>query len=218
MLALLREIINPEVQLEHADKKLIFLEDSDDARLKQLEFKLTNFITASGGQLKNAVIISSDIKGELFARFSHFLAEKCPDINKKCDYIIFHRKENVLRVILCEMKSSEKGVGGRCPAQLEVSKVFADYLLNLAKTYGDLSEVDDIAQLQTEYFKVVFLPTQSVPYGQVMGVKPTDIKKGANPLLQVKKRWPNGITSFSVNTIAATAKVDWRHFMEALDL
>lgn len=172
MLSLLRRVINPVVQLKHADKKLVFIEADKGTRLKGIEFKLTQFITDQGGLLKNTVVISSDLDEDIFAKFSHFLADDCPDINRKCDYIIFHQKDNDLRVILFEMKSSIKGVSGRCPAQFDISQVFADYLINLSKTYATLYDIADVETLTLKYFKVVFYPNLSLAHGNPVGVNP----------------------------------------------
>lgn len=226
MMLLLRRVINPAVQLQHSAKKLVFVEAEDTAKLKTIEFTLTKFVTEQGGQVKNAVIIDSDKddsdkddsnkddgdkgddnKPNVFAKFSHFFNDDCPDINRKCDYIICHQKGEDLRVMLFEMKSSEQGLDGRCPAQFAISKVFTDYLMNLAQTYAKLNCDVQFEALQVKYFNVAFYPGAPVAHATPVGV---------NPMVRSKKT-VDGITSFTVNTTKTLTKVDWRFFMEAID-
>ena len=210
MLEIIRNVINPDVKLKHQDKKITFTEVSADARLKKIVFNLTNYHTGEGGELSNAIIISSDHTSELLRQFSHFINPNCNDITRKCDYIVFQLNKNKLNVILCELKSSELGIAGRCPAQFEFSANFAKYIIEIAKSHGLLHtqsfNPDDIEII---FHKIVFLPGQSIAQYTV-GVD--------NMIKRTMRRAENGIISIPLNvTSEGSSSIQWRHFMEALN-
>jgi hypothetical protein len=162
MLETLRNIINPDVKVRHHGKCLVLEEASEDSKLRKINFKLTSFNAGEGGELSQAVVINSDSNAQLYKLFTHFLNDTCPSINRKCDYIIFHLLNNNIRIILCELKSSELGARGRCHEQFEASKKFADYLVSMAKMYHECRPRENFIESNISVHRVVFLPMAPV--------------------------------------------------------
>ncbi|MCC0091152.1 hypothetical protein ACEUAC_14525 [Aeromonas veronii] len=210
MIEIIRNVINPNVKVKHQDKQIVFTEASEDAKLKKIIFNLTNFHTLGGGELKNAIVVSSDHASDLLQQFSHFINPNCADITRKCDYIIFHANENKLNVILCELKSSALGTAGRCPAQFEFSGKFASYIIEIAKSHG-LLHLDDFKpeQIITTFYKIVFLP------GPAIAQHPVGVD---NIIKKIMKMADNGIISIPITvTSKGSCNISWRHFLEALE-
>ncbi|MCH7348478.1 MULTISPECIES: hypothetical protein [Aeromonas] len=209
MIETIRNVINPNVKVRHQDKQILFIEASDDAKLKKIIFNLTNFHTIGGGELKNAIVVSSDHTSELLKQFSHFINPDCADITRKCDYIIFHANENRLNVILCELKSSALGTTGRCPAQFEFSRKFASYIIEIAKTHG-LFHLENFRpdEITTTFYKIVFLP------GPAIAQYPVGVD---NIVKKTMKTADDGVISIPLTvTSAGSCSIPWRHFLEAL--
>lgn len=209
MIETIRKIINPNVKVRHQDKQVAFIEASDDARLKKITFNLTKFHTIGGGELINAIIVSSDHASELLKQFSHFINPDCADITRKCDYIIFHANENKLNVILCELKSSTIGTAGRCPAQFEFSRKFASYIIEIAKTHG-LLHLENFSpdEIITTFYKVAFLP------GPAIAQSPVGVD---NIVKKTMKKTDDGIISIPLTvTSEGSCCIPWRDFIEAL--
>lgn len=208
MLAPLKKVLHPAVLLKYREKKLTFCEDDTDTRLKEIQFAVPKRLRAEGGGVADAVVISGEHRDEKFQKFSHFLDDRCPDVNRKCDYIVFHQKNECLRVILVEMKSSEKGLEGRCPAQFEMSKIFCDYLLAVTKAYEQFNvQQVNSTDLTIEFYKVVFYPALPVAHSLPVGV---------NPLQISKKISGDGIISLQVVCAERVGKAHWEHFMDAI--
>lgn len=209
MLNSLNNIINNDVKLYHADNVICFEEPNPDARLKKLIFRTTSFVRNGGGHINNAIVVKSDLEDEPFDRFSHYLNTECQHINKRCDYIIFHLKGTALRIIVCELKSSEIALeaGSRCYAQLDVSLAFAKYLISLAQQLFSLRD-DEECTLDFTFHKIVFLPRPAVSGSVPLGApRPIEFNTGLQ-----------GVNVLLVDTHPSTgvAQLEWVRLMEAI--
>lgn len=211
MLNSLDSVINNGVKLRHTNGSILLEEPSEDARLREIKLKLTSFLKESGGSIRNAIVIKSDLETSPYEKFSYYLSDDCEHINKRCDYIIFHLLDNEIRIILCELKSSHISLqeGARCHAQLDISMEFAKYLVGIGDKYHKLTGLGTAVDTTYSFHKVVFLPTPNVVLSAPLATK---------PVLNVRKD-KNGIFVIPVNTCpkSKAAEINWRDLMSSIN-
>lgn len=149
--------------------EISFEEDKDkskDALLKRLiiQHRKAQEEILGGNQLKDAVIIQTDMSDEKFARYSLFFHKDAHLYASTCDFVIMKVSGDTLYVAVCEMKSSRKGDNNRCKRQVENTKLFFDYVLRAAIASDEYKKQDgkkkDAVQLLRDYqfLKVIFIP------------------------------------------------------------
>lgn len=207
MLNALKAIISPKAFVKHEFGNIILSELNPDAKLKKVSLRLTAFLKGSSGLIKNAIVIIGD--GELeFKQFTNYLNENCPNVTKQCDYIIFHSKNDVIRIILCELKSSEQSLnnGARIHNQFLFSKVFAEYLTGVAKTFYDV-ESRLLNETVVEFHYLAFVHVPSVVSSMVLGHL---------PIMNIKKI--NNIHCvFTPTDSNGKANFNWKSLMESIN-
>ncbi|HFQ4926346.1 TPA: hypothetical protein ACGU4W_003565 [Vibrio vulnificus] len=213
MLSSLKNILDQRALVKHQNSFLIFEEPDPAARLKSIAFSLTNYNKEQSGLIKNALVIYGDNKKEVdLSRFTFFLNSQCSDINRQCDYIIFHCKDGRTRVILCELKSSDtsQDLSSRIHKQFTFSKIFADYLLNIAKEHAE-NNLASLEDDEIEFHKIAFVYMPNVTSPLALG----------RPPIQTSQSIPistsNGIKSILIQTDSnGNAIIPWRTFMESI--
>ncbi|MGR5279218.1 hypothetical protein ACPV5J_21250 [Vibrio rotiferianus] len=205
----LDNVINNSVKLKHQNGFLTFEEPNAEARLRKLKLRLTSFLRKEGGSVKNAIVVKGDLDSSPYGKFSYYLSDNCEHINKRCDYIIFHFKDNEVRIILCELKSSAISLDedARCHAQFDISMEFAKYLLGISDKYRALTNPDE-GDFPIAFYKVVFLPVPNVASTAALGVAPK---------INIKKN-RDGIHVVSVNSCPATGcgELLWHQLMQSI--
>lgn len=135
MIETLKEIIDPQVWLEHnginADE-IILKENSSDSKIKNLTIMRTP---------KNcfAFTLDCDIKNHKknYAQLSSYFNEANKiGINKSCDLVIldFDNAEGIVEVSLIDLKS-DKIKKKKCEDQINNSKLFIEYLFKIIQFY-----------------------------------------------------------------------------------
>lgn len=214
MLSVLKEVVEPQVVVRHRESKVQLTEANPDARLREVNIHLTSWLREGGGHLRNALIVSGDNEeDDSLNRFTFFVDPSKEHVTKKCDYIIFHATNDVVRVILCELKSSEQGVGeeARCHNQYRFSQIFAEYLLNIAKEYAQVRGID-IEQENISFHKLAFVTTPNVSLSLPTGMPPSEAS-GINVRYSEQKQLNVVFLSPDSN---ASASLNWRELMEKL--
>ncbi|EGQ9697609.1 hypothetical protein GA076_18990 [Vibrio parahaemolyticus] len=206
----LSNVLDQRTIVKHQDNVLTFEETETDARLKKVNFSLSTFNRGPSGLMKNAVVIFGDNKDdELLSRFTFFLNTQCPDVSRQCDYIVFHCHNGKTRVILCELKSSDtsQDLLARIHKQFSFSKIFANYLVEIAKEHGVASS-DELEHCDIEFHKVAFVYMPNVT---------ASIPLGRPPVPNITISESNGIKSIFVQTDSqGCSKISWRDFMESV--
>ncbi|HIF9441400.1 TPA: hypothetical protein ACX6SK_001625 [Photobacterium damselae] len=215
MLDSLKQIIEPQVVVRHSQNKIKLVEPNPDSRLREVNLHLTNWLKSDGGHLRNAIVVSGDNdQVENLDKFTFFIDASCEHITKKCDYIIFHAMPECIRVILCELKSSEQSVGedARCHHQFRFSKVFASYLIDVAKEYASVAG-SALNQRDVSFHKLVFVPAPNVTLPTTTGLSPTRADT-INIRYNEQKRL--NVVFLSTNSYAS-ASLNWRELMAKLN-
>lgn len=212
MLNSLSQILDHRALVKHQNSALIFEESQDTARLKKVSFSLTSHNRQQSGLIRNALVIYGDnSEEENLSRFTFFLNSQCSDVNRQCDYIVFHCKDGKTRVILCELKSSDTSddLLARIHKQFAFSKIFADYLINIAKEHAERNSVV-LQNHDIEFHKVAFVYMPNVTAPMALGRPPTQ-----SPPIRISTA--NGIKSILIQTDSSgNASLPWRNFMESI--
>ncbi len=215
MLSSLSNILDHKALVKHQNNALVFEESDDTARLKKVNFSLTSFNKGQSGLIKNALVIFGDNKEEeTLSRFTFFLNSQCKDVNRQCDYIVFHCKDGKTRVILCELKSSDTSSDllSRIHKQFAFSKIFADYLVNIAKEHAERNSTS-LEDCEIEFHKVAFVYMPNVTAPLALGRPP--VSSGSQPSINISTA--NGIKSILIQTDSSgSANIPWRTFMESI--
>ncbi|HDY7501856.1 TPA: hypothetical protein RQJ41_003226 [Vibrio vulnificus] len=211
MISSLKSIIDCSITLKHSQNLIEFIENEQNALLKKVIFKLSTFSRGSGGQLTNAVIIEGDNKSlPNFNQFSFYLNKKCGDVTRQCDYIVFHQKEDTLRVILCELKTSDTSgdIQSRIHNQFKFSRCFGEYLVAVAEEYCRVSGASHSCSNIT-YHNVAFVRMPNVAIAAPLGMTP-----GSAPVNTLRSSVQNNIKSLFVHTDRnGHASLNWQQFM-----
>ena len=159
MISSLKSVLDNSIIVKHANNKIEFVEDDATARLKKVEFSVTKFLKGAGGLLRNAVVIEGDSSvSPNLSRFTFYLDQACNDVTRQCDYIVFHEYNNCLRVILCELKSSDTSAeeSARIHKQFQFSQVFSEYLTRVAESYCGINHRTP-STTNVSFYKVAFV-------------------------------------------------------------
>ncbi|EKO3541052.1 hypothetical protein K0L52_002842 [Vibrio fluvialis] len=212
MLNALKSIIENSTIITHQNNAILLSEHSEDARLKEVSLSLTSFLRSAGGHLRNAIVMQGDISTpEKHSKFTHYLDDDCEHINKQCDYIIFHECDQTLRVILCEMKSSEISLGedARIHNQFRFSGLFAKYLVDVAVNYCTANDSSP------SYSDVTFHKVALVHMPNVV----TPVPLGTPAVTGVSlnsKLFDDVLAIFLPTNVSGRACLSWRELMETV--
>ncbi|CDT52018.1 hypothetical protein VCR15J2_360046 [Vibrio coralliirubri] len=211
MINTLKSILHSSIHVRHQTNRLTLVESNDDALLKEVDLLLTRFVKDQGGLLKNAVVISADSNKEgcYFSQYSFFLNQDTPDITRQCDYIIFHQKEDHLRVILCELKSSLEGVSptSRIHKQFTYAECFSRYVIDIVKSKFD----DATLCLPVTYHKVALISFPNVAHTAPTGMQPQAVSQLPNTTTK------EGIQVFPLQTDSlGKTSVLWQSLMQSV--
>ena len=156
MISTIKKIIDDRVKIEIIktvnDFELILKEDSSESDISELKiinipedsFAFTLDYTSQTGALKNV---------RLFKKLSCYVSSENKDgINKSCDLVIVTKRNNVINVIVMDLKS-KKTSGRRPTIQIENSILFLNYIFSLVKYH--YSKDVDISLYDIKYIKAL---------------------------------------------------------------
>lgn len=108
------------LSLNEEEIKCIELNEDDVcAKLKKLEFS-SKKSSLKDGHHDCCLFIQLDHKAESendLSLFTHFINKHAENVTSKCDFLIILKENDSFFILICEMKSSERGLNERCDRQ-----------------------------------------------------------------------------------------------------
>jgi len=144
-------------------RNIIVTETDAAAKLKKLSLKLQKSDIEGGAKVKNSIFIELDKSNNPHEKLSYFFCSKAKHVNKRCDLVILHEKEDYLAALICDLKSSPKGCEDiRVKNQFLNSKLFVEYVSKLSKEYY-------LKDKEIRYFYISFYPMLSFSTSAMLG-------------------------------------------------
>lgn len=153
----LQSNIHHQAVKSFSHKKIEFIENESDAKLKKLTVKANKRELKDGLHPENGIFIELDHTDDKLSKFTHFIKSSMNNATKKVDFCFILKKDSNIYFVISDLKSSPQGNNERSDGQYKNTKLFMNYLADVFETFESSSSTSSKI-----FYKLLFIPNNGI--------------------------------------------------------